>query len=60
VSEQPHSDRYEVDELDDELECLSAEALRVETIDPTTGERRLEGLVSREHLAQAMIERDEL
>jgi hypothetical protein len=48
------------DELDLELEQLRAEALLVETVDPETGECRLEGLISREHLAQAIVERDEL
>ena len=48
------------DELDDELEQLSVETLRVETIDPETGERRLEGYVTRGDIARAMIERDEL
>jgi hypothetical protein len=43
VSEDPRPD----DDLDAELEQLSAEALRIETIDPETGERRLEGFVTR-------------
>jgi hypothetical protein len=46
------------DELDAELEQLSAEPLRAETIDPETGERRLEGFVTRCDLARAIVERD--
>jgi hypothetical protein len=46
------------DELDDELEQLSSEPLRVETIDPETGERRLEGLITRADMARAIVERD--
>jgi hypothetical protein len=57
MHEQPR-DSYDLDELDAELEQLSAEGLRVEAVDPQTGERRLEGLVSREHLAQAVLERE--
>jgi hypothetical protein len=55
MSEHPH----EPDDLDAELDQVAAEGLRVETVDPTTGERRVEGLISREHLARAMVERDE-
>ena len=47
------------DELDDELEQLSSEVLRVETIGPETGERRVEGLISRGDLARSIVERDE-
>jgi hypothetical protein len=47
------------DELDHELEQLSTEPLRVETIDPDTGERRLEGYVTRGDVARAIVERDE-
>jgi hypothetical protein len=46
------------DEFDDELERLAPEPLRVEAIDPETGER-VEGVIYRDHLAQAQIERDE-
>ena len=45
--------------LDDELDALADETLRVEAIDPDTGER-VEGFIHRAHLAQAMVERDEL
>jgi hypothetical protein len=46
-------------ELADELANLGDEPLRLEAIDPETGER-VEGYISRKHLAQAMVERDEL
>jgi hypothetical protein len=55
VSEQ-HDDEPE---LDAELEQLSTQALRVETIDPETGERRLEGYITRGDVARAIVERDE-
>lgn len=45
---------------DEELADLGAEGLRVETVKQATGERRFEGLISREHLARAVVERDEL
>lgn len=51
------SDEHPPDEFDAELAQQSSGALRV---DSETGERRLEGLISREHLAQALFERDEL
>ena len=54
MSEHPHSD----DELDAELEQLAAEPLIVEAVDPDTRER-VTGVVFRDHLAKAMIERDE-
>jgi hypothetical protein len=47
----------EPDELHAELALLAAEPLRVEAIDPETGER-VEGVIYRNHLAQAIVERD--
>jgi hypothetical protein len=43
------------DGLDSELDRFAHEPLRVETVDPATGERRLEA-----DLAQAIVERYEL
>ncbi len=45
-------------ELDAELERVAAEPLRVQAFDPETGER-VDGVIYRDHLAQAQIERDE-
>jgi hypothetical protein len=45
--------------LDAELEALAAEPLRVEAVDPETGEH-VEGVVYRDHLVHAMLERDEV
>jgi hypothetical protein len=48
------------DDLDlaDELADLADETLHLEAVDPETGER-ISGFVRRDHLAQAMIERDQ-
>ena len=44
------------DDLDDELEDLAGEPLRLEAVDPVTG-KRVETFIHRAHLAQAMLER---
>lgn len=51
MSEHPEHD------LDAELEQLAAEPLRVEGVDTETGQR-LEGVIYRDHLARAVLERD--
>lgn len=52
------SDLSHDDDADAELQRLAAQPLRVVGVDPETGQR-LEGVVYRDHLAQAQIERDE-
>ena len=47
------------DEIDAVLEQIKTEPLRVQAVDTETGQR-LEGTIFRDHLAAAIIERDEL
>lgn len=46
------------DERDAELAAICAEPLHVESVDTETGQR-LEGVVYRDHLAAAIVERGE-
>jgi hypothetical protein len=58
MSDQPPPDPAD-DELAAELENLAAEPLHLEAVERETG-RPVEGVVSRDHLAAALRERDEL
>jgi hypothetical protein len=58
MSDQPPHDPAD-EELAAELEDLAAEPLHLEAIDRATGEQ-VEGIVHRDHVAAAMLERDEL